>query len=312
MTADFERRRVLVVGTDEARRPLMELFAYELFNEWEALEADSFQLARFVLQHECCDVLLVDEALYQNDDSAGLAWLGAQQHAPVLFLADVGAQLAAEALEHGANQWLPRGLALSHPPLLASALHQMVQLSDLRRRARLTGEALRDSRRQVSRLVGLLWEASPVDARTRWFTQRHMMQRLEEEVARSERHGTPLSVVLGEVDAESAERQSLASWTAERISRAKRRHDVAGQYGPHGFMLLLSHTSEAGAVMCCRRMQTVLQHPPLPSPGVQKPIQTYFGIAAYSESISTPQGLLGRAEERLENARVGGAALAMA
>ncbi|HZT82356.1 MAG TPA: hypothetical protein VFA26_19160, partial [Gemmataceae bacterium] len=87
MAADFDRRRVLLVAADAERRPLRELFAYELFEEWDAAEADSFQQARFVLQHDNCDVLLVDEGLYRREDNAGLAWLAAQQRAPVVFLA---------------------------------------------------------------------------------------------------------------------------------------------------------------------------------------------------------------------------------
>jgi diguanylate cyclase (GGDEF)-like protein len=316
MSADFEGRRVLVIGSDESRRPLRELFAYKWLDEWEALEADGFSQARFLLQHERCDALLVDESVYLTDDAMGLAWLAAQQCAPVLLLASANAELATAALERGANHWLPRGLALSHPPLLSAALHQVVRLGDLRRRARLTGEALRDCRKQVSRLVGLLWDASPTDARTRWATQRHLMERLEEEVARSDRHGTPLAVVLGEVEVEwesepSHDAQTLSSWTAERICRTKRRQDVAGQYGAHGFMLLLGHTTQAGAVMCCRRLQSVLQHGPVSQKELRGPIRTHFGVAGYSEEANTAPALLSRAETRLEQARMGNAVLAL-
>lgn len=315
MPSDFERRRVLVIGSDESRRPLRELFAYELLEDWEAHEVDSFAQARFVLQHERSDVLLVDESVFVTDDAAGQAWLAAQQRAPALLLASANAELATAALERGANSWLPRGLALRHPPLLSAALQQLVQLGDLRRRALLTGEALRDCRRQVTRLVGLLWDASPTDSKTRWANQRHMLERLEEEVARSERHRTPLAVVLGEVEAAEQEQrpdaQTLTTWTAECLCRAKRRQDVAGQYGPHGFMLLLGHTSEAGAVMCCRRLQHVLQHGPAPESGLRGPLRAHFGVAEYSETSNTGQALLTRAEERLEQARLGKAALAL-
>ncbi|HZT80145.1 MAG TPA: diguanylate cyclase, partial [Gemmataceae bacterium] len=182
---------------------------------------------------------------------------------------------------------------------------------DVRRRARLAGEALHECRRQVSRLVGLLWEASPVDGRARWFTQRHMLERLHEEVSRAERHGTLLSVVLGEVETERGapgrDAPQLAAWTAEQITRAKRRADVAGQYGAHGFLLLLGHTSEAGAATCCERLRECLQESPPPA-GLRGPLRVHFGIAGYSPEVATSQGLLGRAEERLELARAGAAA----
>src|SRR5207249_255194 len=139
--------------------------------------AGSLMHGRFVLQHQPCDVLVVDEHFHYGDEPA-LTWLAAQHRAPVLLLSDAGVECATLALEQGANHWLSRRLALRHPPLLAAALRQCVELGDLRRRARLAGEALYDCRRQVNRLVGMLWEASPADSRTRWLPQRHMLERL--------------------------------------------------------------------------------------------------------------------------------------
>src|SRR5437762_3483613 len=67
------------------------------------------------------------------------------------------------------------------------------------RRTRRRNDQLRDCRSQVTRLVNLLWDATPAEGRPRWFSQRYMLERLQEEICRSERHGNPLSVVLGEV-----------------------------------------------------------------------------------------------------------------
>ena len=48
------------------------------------------------------------------------------------------------ALANGASQWLPPNLALEHPLLLAAALNQLAQITDLRRHAAQTGKRLRD------------------------------------------------------------------------------------------------------------------------------------------------------------------------
>ena len=45
-------------------------------------------------------------------------------------------------------------------------------------------------------------------------------------------------------------------------NRSKRRCDVAGQYGPQGFMLLLPQTPPEGAVHFCRRLQGLLDDVP--------------------------------------------------
>src|SRR5439155_3362418 len=134
------------------------------------------------------DVLLVDESVYRPDDSEGLTWLAAQREAPVVFVSAESPAIAAEVLERGVSQWLPRAMALVHPPMLVAALNQAVRWNDRRQRLRLTGEALDECRRQVSRLVSLLWETTPGTERTRWLTQRHMLERLQEELARSERY----------------------------------------------------------------------------------------------------------------------------
>src|SRR5947209_4219998 len=82
-------------------------------------------------------------------------------------------------------------LALKHPSLLEELLHQCLELGEMRRTLRAMGDEVRQSRQQVSRLVSMLWEAMPVEGRGQWFSQRHMMERLQEEVARAQRHGGP-------------------------------------------------------------------------------------------------------------------------
>jgi GGDEF domain-containing protein len=201
---------------------------------------------------------------------------------------------------------LPRSLVLEHPPVLAAALRQASRWNGLQRRLRLAAEDLRECRHQVSRLVGMLWESTPLEASTRWFTQRHMMERLQEEIARAARHGNAFTVVLGELRLrpdgpfQSVSWAQLSTLAAERIGRVKRRSDPIGQYGPHGFMLLLANTSEQKAVAFCRRIEQELSHE-----SSLAELVTAFGVAGFAAGTPTSQSLLGRAEEQLEQARRG-------
>jgi PleD family two-component response regulator len=303
----MDRRRVLIAAASGERESLGALFACGEVEGWEAHEADSFEQARFLLQHDPGHVLLVDESLYRTEGSEGLAWMAAQQ-VPLVFLAGEEPATIVDVIDRGIVQWLPRDLAVRHPGVLAALLNQAAARGDLRRSNRLLGESLQECRRQVRRLVTLLWGLSPIETHARWFTQRHMMERLQEEIARLERHGSALCVVLGEVRAagEKAlppDTPQLTAWTAERLTRHKRRTDVGGQYGPNGFILLLAHTSQPGAVQCCRRLKTVLEattgHPSAP-PGL---LAASFGISTYSSKHATAERLLGRAEDCLEHAR---------
>jgi diguanylate cyclase (GGDEF)-like protein len=311
MPSIFEQRRVLFAGFSLERATLLAQFDAGLYPGWEAVAADRLEQAHFVLQMEPCDVLVLDSELYRASDLDGPVWLDGPDQTPVLLLTDVTPGLVAEALLQGADHWLPRDLALSCPALLSAQLQTAALLGDMRRRYRRAGETLADCKKQVSRLVSLLWEVSPVEGRSGWFNQRHMMERLNEEVARTRRHGGDFSVVLGEVQgrrpekASSSETDQLATWTASRVTHAKRRCDVAGQYGPHGFMLLLPGATRMNAVGACRRLQSVLEEPPdleetrLPS------VQACFGMAAFSPSAATVKALLRQAEERLDRAKEG-------
>jgi GGDEF domain-containing protein len=299
MPANLEPRRVLLVALDGDRPGLLGPFAAGQVPGWEALEAGSLEKARFFLRAAPCDAVLLDGGLYRSAGPDGLAWLAGPGREPVLLLAEADPELVLAALERGADAWLPRELGLAHPVLLGAALRRVARLGDQERKAGVTSQALHDCRRQVGRLAGLLWEARPAEGPTDWYSQRHMLQRLDEEVARARRHGGPLTVVLGEVQpgGEGAE----AALAAERVGRAKRRCDVAGRYGVHGFMMLLPRGTEAEALGCCRRLRALLEQPSEGGPA--PPLHAWFGVAAFSPSAATVQALLSRAEERLEKAR---------
>lgn len=307
MGVEWERRRVLLAAADIDRAAIAEAFAQKAMEGWEPVEAESFEQVRFVLQHDPCDILLVDHSLFRPEEPGIFPWLAGQQQIPVAFLAGTDSTQLANALDSGVNHWLPRELALSQPVLFATLLTQAGRKGDLRRTNRQLGEALQDCRRQVHRLVTLLWGLSPVEQHARWYTQRHMMDRLQEELGRSERYGVPLTVVVGEVRTGNAgapkpEAPQVTAWTAERITRSKRRTDVAGQYGPGGFLLLLSHTPESGALTCCRRLQKELESTAGQTSAPPGPIRAYFGLSSTAAAQSTAKSLLGRAEEALERA----------
>jgi diguanylate cyclase (GGDEF)-like protein len=308
MSEPLQSRRVLLAAREQARREFRALFAADVLSNWEVMEADSLERARFVLQMAPCDVLLLEGGLCRGDDGEDLAWLTSQRRAPALFLADDEAETIAARVRREAHYGLPGEVARRHPQVLAVMLEQAAQFGDLQRRGQETSEALEDARRQVGRLVNLLWQAVPGEGRARWFTQRHMLERLEEEVIRAQRYGGPFAVILGEVEGLPGPRPAgdagpAAMWTVEQISQVKRRSDVAGQYGLQGFMMLLPQTDERGAAGCCRRLRDLLEQPQTPGPF--GPLRVHFGVACFCPEAHTVKGMLSRAEERLERDKLG-------
>ncbi len=299
MPVDAPCRHVLLVGPEGRRAVLRALIDRD---QWDCAEADSLQQARFVLQVHACDVVVVDAMLAGPGWSEGLACLVRDVSAPIVLVGDAEPAAVVEALGQGAL-WLT-GDGCRQSGVLTVVLDQAAGLALERQQAAADRSALRESQERIDRLLGLIWEAIPADGSAHWFTQRYMLERLDEEVARTQRYGVPLSVVIGEMRLEPGERLAaehanrLARWLAECIGKGKRRSDVAGQYGLNGFMLLLPQSSADQAQDACKRMRNLLADPPhddLPR------VHACFGTASAPADVATVQGLLRRAEERLEH-----------
>src|SRR5207248_1106847 len=102
-------------------------FSREALAGWDMTVSDSFEKARFALQHGPCDVLLVDESLVAQQGEAGLAWLAQQREVPTVFLAGVSGSLWTRAYEQGVSACVPRQLSFEQPDLLAAALRRTSQ-----------------------------------------------------------------------------------------------------------------------------------------------------------------------------------------
>jgi diguanylate cyclase (GGDEF)-like protein len=302
-----EARRVLLAAGSKASESLRELFNEEPLNAWKILEADSFARARFVLQHDPCDVLVVNEDLLASEGGQGLGWLAWNQETPIVYLAGSSSEMLRKAYEQGATICLPRQMVLEQPMLLVTAIEHARQAANLRQEQRVTKERLHETRQHVDRLINMIWRTTPRQAEVHWFSQRYMMERLTEELSRAERHQIPLTLALGEVQPAAAEEMELANlmpdWTMNTIAGGKRRSDVAGQYGPDGFMLLMVHTPIKGGLLCCRRLQKAIEHPQEPLPGPHANLHAYFGISGTLDGKTSAAGLLRLAEQNLDAAR---------
>jgi hypothetical protein len=307
MPMDLERRRIMLAARPSEAGTLRGQFAQAPLDKWDVVDADSFERARFLLQHDPCDVLVVDEGLYHDAGALGLAWLAGQREVPIIFMTGMEPDVVAQAYAHGVNLCLPRQLAMQHAPVLSAAVERMAQMSEGQRCHRRTKENLHLCRRQVDRLVNLLWRTVPMDPQRQWFTQRHILERLQEEVSRSGRHGSVFTVVLGEVQAAepSHEPAELADWTTETLAQAKRRCDVAGHYGLQGFMLLMVQTPKSGAMAGCKRLQQYISQMAPPPRGPRGPFNASFGVSSFSADNATTESLLSRAEKHLEAAKAG-------
>lgn len=319
MHCTTKNRRAVVVAAPERAAPLVRLFEHPCLGNWAVTIADSPEHARFLTKLFACDVLIVDDSALGSPGDCCVRWLSERGRWPVLFLCGNEALTIQRALAEGAQLWLPRDLVVTEPALLAEGLAHALRARTGQRKARQASRNARQQRAHAGRLTDLLWAALPVDGRSEWLSQRFMLERLYQEVLLSNRHGTPLTLVLGEWKVDpvvgvdepeekptpglEAERR-IRDWTMQRVLENKRRSDVAGQYGLHGFMLLLPHTADEGAKEFCRRLRSDLGEPPPGLPSFWK-LHSAIGAAGYSSEYRTPKSLLRLAEERMESDCVG-------
>ena len=282
-----------------ADEPMRAVWRALLPADWEIGETGNIEHGRLIQRVGACDVVLL------SADRLGAKGQGADRlfvkgGSPVVVVADRTDERVLDAVRGGAI-WVPANAAREQPNLLIAILdHAMTSAARSR-----PAPGSCDCQARVDRLLDLLWQATPGIGPGPWFSQRHMLERLDEEVARTKRDGLPLSVILGEVHADPTvlldpdHLSRLHEWAAQQIGKSKRRCDVAGQYGLDGFMLVLPRATPEQAKGACRRLRGILAHPPQGLPE----FHVTFGHAGVPEDRPNIAGLLSRAEQRLEDSR---------
>jgi len=302
MTNQIKRRTLLVAARATLEATLTEALRSEEMADWHVLHAETFSEVRSILQEMDCDVLLLDLALCREEGEQGLDWLKGQDHLATVLLTENEAESGPIASTHGAALCLPLPTQ-EQRQLLLDALHHAAGVKDLLRSQRQLKKVVQESRRQFDDLVTRLTREVSADSERRWYTQRLMLYRLQEEADRATRHRCPLVIALGELRTSDPSRSDLTEGAIGQITSRKRRCDVAGDYGRGTFLLILPQTSREGGWVCCRRLQQSLESGA--SPEGSGPVQAYFGLAAWTPDSRGPTSLLHEAEEHLTRALAG-------
>jgi GGDEF domain-containing protein len=267
---------------------------------WEVFRAESCVQLRSLLQKRSCNLLLLDQSLSAEQ---GWEWLNLPDSPATVVLMDNEAEAGPLAQDDGATFCLPLA-TVERPALLLAALRRAAKTKHLIcGQIRLERNA-RECQRNLNDLVARLMRVTSLNLEKRWYAQRDMLLRLEEETHRAKRHGCPLAIAVGDFRISGPLPDTLDSWAVEQISSLKRRCDVAGDFGLRAFLLILPHTPREGGAACCRRLQRVIEAGA--PPGEACSVHAYFGIAALSDDNNLPITLLREAEEHLTLAHAGG------
>jgi diguanylate cyclase (GGDEF)-like protein len=218
---------------------------------------------------------------------------------PVLFVsANRDPARKARLLERGASDTIEKPF---HPAELLARLGVHLRLRQLR-------NELREKNQQLERL-------SITDALTGLRNRRFAEWFLTRELERSQRHGSPLSVCLADLDhfkrvndgyghpAGDAALRHAAAVLTNRV----RKTDAAVRWGGEELLVVLAHVPLAGALVFAERQRAALEAAPLLlADGRVIELTVSIGVAAFVPADRSPEDLVAAADRALYEAKDAG------
>lgn len=162
-----------------------------------------------------------------------------------------------------------------------------------------------------------LYEMAMVDGLTGLFVRRYFDARIEEEIERSRRYGTPFAVVMMDIDDFKRLNDTHGHLAGDRVLRdvativkqQMRGVDTAARYGGEELALILPRTELVSALNQAERVRVALADHRVATgdDGPVLAVTASFGIAAFPESgAQTAEELVRRADRALYRAKKSG------
>lgn len=150
------------------------------------------------------------------------------------------------------------------------------------------------------------------DGLTGIFNRRYFELRVLEELERSRRYNSALSILLVDVDGFKALNDQLGHMPGDDALRQLatlllqqvRRADVVCRYGGDEFAILLPQTSGENALLAAEKLRNVIAD--LELSGISRPLSVSIGVATFPENGATRDDLVKAADNALYRAKQSG------
>jgi diguanylate cyclase (GGDEF)-like protein len=153
------------------------------------------------------------------------------------------------------------------------------------------------------------------DPLTGLHNRRYLMDRLVQEMQRSDRHGEPLAFAMIDLDGFKPINDQFGHVLGDKVLRAVgnaisksiRVSDVAARYGGDEFGIILPQTPPEGAMRVCERLLRAISELVLEDEGRKCKVTASLGLAYYpAEDVETPEDLVHSADGALYGAKRSG------
>ena len=157
--------------------------------------------------------------------------------------------------------------------------------------------------------------AARTDPLTGLANRRQLEDFLRQQCAGARRHGTPLAVVMVDIDhfkrindeyGHQAGDLVLVA-VADAIAATARESDIATRYGGDELAVVMPHTVIAGALRCAERMRQAIERLTTELPdGAAVEVTASFGVSRFGAGCDTPEALIEAADAALYEAKESG------
>jgi diguanylate cyclase (GGDEF)-like protein len=213
----------------------------------------------------------------------------------LLLTARTESQDLIEGMDAGADDYLTKPFNAHELRVRLHAGRRILELQEELLQAR---EALREQATHDG-LTGLL-------------NRTGILEKLDDELSRATRTGTPVSVLMADLDLFKSINDTCGHLVgdavlreaARRLKTAARRYDCVGRYGGEEFLIVLPGCNAADAAIQAERMREAIGMAPFLAPSQSIVVTTSLGVAC--SSLSGPEALVREADEALYMAKANG------
>lgn len=297
--AGVAAQRILIAEDDKFHRLILEKFLPDWGFQLE-IATDGNTAVEMLLAEDSPRLALLDWMLPGLDGPGICRKVRAATGRPytylILLTAKSHKQDLVQGLESGADDYLVKPF----------------DAQELRARLRVGSRILQLQKDLLVTQERLHHEASH-DALTLISNRRSILQRLDEELARSRRESRPTAVILVDVDNFKQLNDTLGHQAgdvalrevASRLKKTLRSYDVVGRYGGEEFLVLAQNCGEQDALVLGERLRESVAGVPIDLAGAKLYVTISVGVATCGNDglVPTPDLLLSRADEALYSAK---------